>query len=66
MRLTTTERDKRLAEAIDYYNSYIESIPAQKVAAKFEVSRTTLRNQINSTHKSIASNGRLNKLLAIA
>ena len=40
MRLTTAERDKRLAEAIDYYNSHNGSISARKVAAKFEVSRT--------------------------
>jgi hypothetical protein len=40
MRLTTAKGYKRLAEAIDYYDSHNGSIPARKVAAKFEVSRT--------------------------
>ena len=63
--LTTAERDKRLAEAIDYYNSHNRSIPVRKVAAKFKVSYTTLNNQIHGKHRSIASNGGLNILLAV-
>jgi hypothetical protein len=66
MRLTTAEREKRLAQAIDFYNSHNGSLSTRKVAAKFEVNPKTLGNRINGKHKSIALNGGLNRLLAVA
>jgi helix-turn-helix, Psq domain len=65
MRLTTAERDKRIAEAIDYFNSHNGSISLGKTATKFKVNRKTLGNRIQGKHQSIASNGGLNRLLAI-
>ena len=66
MRLTTAERERRLTEAIGYFHSHNGSISIRKVAAKFEVSDTTLTNRINGNHNTVASNGGLNKLLAVA
>jgi predicted transcriptional regulator len=65
MRLTTAEREERLAQAIDFYNSHNRSESVRKVAAKFKVSQTTLNNRIHDKHGSIASNSGLNRLLAI-
>jgi hypothetical protein len=42
MRLTTAEREKRLAQAINFYHSYNKSLSARKVATKFEVNQKTL------------------------
>ena len=66
MRLTTAEREKRLAQAIDFYHSHNGSLSARKVAAKFKVNQKTLSNRIKGKHKSIALNGGLNRLLAVA
>ncbi len=65
MRLTATEREKRLTEAVNFYQGNNRSISIWKVAAKFTADCTTLNNQINTKHSSIQSNGSLNNLLAV-
>jgi hypothetical protein len=51
---------------MDYFHSQNGSVRVQKVAAKIKVSATTLGNRLNGKHSTVASNGGLNKLLAVA
>ena len=66
MRLTTAEREERLAKAINGYHSHNSTVSAQKLAIKHKVNQNTLENRIKGKYKSIATNGGLNKLLAVA
>ena len=66
MRISTTEREARLTEAIDEFHAHNGTVSVLKIADKHKVNRGTLTNRINGKHRSIASNGGLNRLLAVA
>jgi hypothetical protein len=66
MRIFTTKREARLTKAIDKFHAYNGTVFVLKIANKHKVNCGTLTNQINSKHGFIASNGGLNRLLAVA
>ena len=66
MRISTTEREARLTKAIDEFHAHNGTVSVLKIADKHKVNRGTLTNRINGKHGSIASNGGLNRLLAVA
>jgi hypothetical protein len=66
MRLTTAEREKLLTQAIDYFHSQNGTVSVRKATAKFKAHHSTLSHRINGTHGTIASNGGLNRLIAVA
>jgi len=66
MQISTTKREACLTKAIDEFYAYNSTVFVLKIADKHKVNCSTLTNQINSKHRSIALNSSLNKLLAVA
>jgi hypothetical protein len=62
MRISTAEREARLTKALDEFHSHNGTLSI----IKHKVNRNTLTNRINGKRGSIASNGGLNRLLAVA
>jgi hypothetical protein len=66
MRISTAEREARLTKALDKFHAHNGTVSILKIAIKHKVNRNTLTNRINGKRGSIASNGGLNRLLAVA
>jgi len=66
MRISTTEREARLTKALDEFHAHNGTVSIPKIANKHKVNRNTLTNLINGKRRSIASNGGLGRLLAVA
>ena len=62
MRVSTTERDRRLTLAINYFNKH-KDVPIQRIAKKYKVDHKTLSNRIQGKQQSIGLSGGQNKLL---
>jgi hypothetical protein len=59
----TIEREKRIANAIKYYNEYEGAELYRKVAAKFQASHGTLHNRLKDNTKGPSAKGGQNKFL---
>jgi hypothetical protein len=62
MRVSTTERDRRLTLAINYFNKH-KDVPIRRIAKKYKVDHKTLSNRIQGKQQSIGLSGGQNKLL---
>jgi hypothetical protein len=62
MRVSTTERDRRLTLAINYFNKH-KDVPIQRIAKKYKVDHKTLSNRIQGKQQSIGLSSGQNKLL---
>jgi hypothetical protein len=63
MPLTTAEREKRIADTIDYFHTHNGTIPVRKVARKYKVNHATMWDRVHNKHQSLTTNGGLNRLL---
>jgi hypothetical protein len=59
----TIEREKRIANAIKYFNEYEGAELYRKVAAKLQVNHVALHNRLKDNTKGPSAKGGQNKLL---